>query len=69
MWEQWLELTQSVVIGCKASVVEEVYANYEIQDMLSTKKAHKVRVKGLEMLIALLVGLLRLRNKKLAQNQ
>lgn len=56
-----------MVVGCKVSIVDEVFANYEIQEMLSSKKALKVRQRGLEMLVSLFLGILKLRRHKTAQ--
>lgn len=49
---------------CRMAVVEEIYQNYEIGEMLSHKKAQKIRSKGAEILLTMMVGIMKIRNKK-----
>lgn len=50
--------------SCRLAVVDEIYQNYELGEMLSFKKAQKIRIKGSEILLHYLVGMLKLRNGK-----
>ena len=63
-WYQWLDLIVDVMPLCRVAVIDEIYHNYEIQEMLSFKKAQKVRIKGTEILLTFLIGMLKLRNTK-----
>ena len=53
-----------VIPFCRVAVVEEVYVNYEINEMLSFKKAQKIRIRGTEILLNFLLGMLKLRNSR-----
>jgi hypothetical protein len=45
-------------------VIEEIYQNYEIGEMLSFKKAQKIRIRGTETIFSFILGLLKLRNTR-----
>ena len=49
---------------CKMSIVDEVYQNYEIGDMLSSKKAPKTRAKAAEIHLTFVIGLMKLRQTR-----
>ena len=53
-----------IIPSCRVPVIEEIFKNYEIGEMLSFKKAQKTRIRGTEILFAFVLGLLRLRNAK-----
>jgi hypothetical protein len=52
-------LIAEIIPSCRIPIIEEVYQNYEIGEMLSFKKAQKTRIRGTETLFSFVLGLLR----------
>eukprot|EP00347_Sterkiella_histriomuscorum_P018664 403344647 len=65
-WYQWLDLISEVIPTCRIPIIDEIFQNNEIAEMLSSKKAQKIRTKGAEILTTFLIGMLKLRNKRVS---
>jgi len=50
--------------SCRYPVIDEIFTNYEIGEMLSFKKAQKIRIRGTEILLTFVLGMLKLRNRR-----
>lgn len=64
-----MDLIVEVMPSCRIPVIEEIYQNYEINEMVSFKKAQKIRIRGTEILLSFVLGLLKLRNKRYSLNE
>ena len=58
-----------VITSCRIAVIDEIYQNYELQEMVSIKKAQKIRIRGTEILMNFLQGLLKIRELKQSLNE
>ncbi|CDW84724.1 serine threonine-protein phosphatase 4 regulatory subunit 4 [Stylonychia lemnae] len=63
-WYKWLDLIVEVIPSCRFPVIDEIFQNYEIGERLSFKKAQKIRIRGTEILLIFVLGMLRLRNRR-----
>ena len=62
--QQWLDLIIEVIPSCRIAIIDEIFDNYEIQEMFGFKKAQKMRIRGTEILMNFVQGLLKIRNKR-----